>query len=167
MYTQLTKDHAHAESMTKFMDILPTGQRMTKAPHAVIPILLRLLETDRDGRGFPADDQQAPGEGGHSSPVATAALACLARVASCSDGERRNALRDALTSDDLAWEATVPALLSELTARMPRMRSAANAALVLWVAIDDDLSKKERLVTKQKVTDPIALGMTMHAIDVK
>ena len=133
--------------MAKLMDVLPAGQRMTKSPHAVIPILLRLLVGGRNGSGDALSSESVPW-----LPVSVAALACLARIAGCNDSERSNALRDALTGDDQAWDSAAPTLLSALAARPPRMRLAANAALVLWVAVGDDASKREKLIIKQKVS---------------
>lgn len=133
-----------------FMNILPAGQRITKAPHAVVPALLSLLKGGASATDSP--DIDAPGKVLIASPVSMSALACLARLACCNDSERKNALRDAL-ADDQTWEDIALALVSVLMARPLRLQAAAESALVLWAAFDNEMAKKERLIMKHKVWD--------------
>jgi hypothetical protein len=130
----------------KLQGILPAGQRVIKK-YSIVPKLLTLLTRD----GSDADSSCAPSSPAVSGAVARAALSCLARIASCVDVERRCALRDSLSEDDDLWERAAAALLAEIRNRPLRLRAAADSALLLWVSIEDDNSKKEKLVMRHKV----------------
>ena len=134
--------------MSKFQDILPAGQRIVKSPSVVSNLLAILTShgvTDR-GDGF-SESPSSTLQG----PVSAAALACLSRIAGCADLERRSVLRDALSDDGGSWEMIAPALLGELCSRPLRPKLASDATLLLWVSVDDDDSKKDKLLMRHKV----------------